>query len=369
MSATDASPGGPSVRAPKLRGVEAARGVAAVLVVLRHATDLLAAHHEPRTYPLRGLFLFGNAGVDFFFVLSGFIIYHIHRQDIGQPARAAGYAWKRLVRIYPTYWVVMAGFGLILLYSPEKNPAVTSTANVIASVFLLPRLQDPVLGVAWTLRHEMLFYLLFGIMVLSRPVGRWVLGAWAGLIGWNIVVFSVTGSPFFHGLAGDLLFRVFNAEFFFGIAVARRLHGGRPVRHARVILAVGALGFLGNGLLFSFGPHLPAEWPPRQLVFALAAAMMLLGLVGAERAGTLRVPRFLFVLGTASYSIYLTHLISVMILQKALLLRPFAALGLNAGFLVVVVLSVCGGLVFSRLVEVPLLAWLRRRPPRIVAAA
>jgi exopolysaccharide production protein ExoZ len=369
MSIAGAPLAGPSVGNPKLRGVEAARGVAAVLVVLRHATDLLASPHDFGVYPLHGLFLFGNAGVDFFFVLSGFIIYHVHQKDIGRPARTTGYAWRRFVRICPTYWVVMAGFGLILLYSPEKNPAVTSTANVIASVFLLPRLQDPILGVAWTLRHELLFYTLFGILVMNRTAGRLVFGAWAALIGCNMLVFTFTGSPFFHGLAGNLFFRGFNAEFFFGIAVARLLRGGQAARWPRIVLLAGTLIFLCNGLVYSFGPRVPSEWPPQQLTFALGAAMILYGLVGAERVGRLRVPRFQFALGTASYSIYLTHLIAIMILQKALpLLRPFLPLGLTAAFVVVVAISVGGGLVFSRLVEVPLLTWLRRRPPRIILA-
>ncbi|NBQ54213.1 MAG: acyltransferase, partial [Proteobacteria bacterium] len=46
-------------------------------------------------------------GVDFFFVLSGFIILHAHMDDIGRPARLGRYLWRRAVRVYPIYWICL----------------------------------------------------------------------------------------------------------------------------------------------------------------------------------------------------------------------------------------------------------------------
>ncbi len=362
-------PSKPNDRAGKLQGVEGARGVAAALVVFVHASDMLSPTKYFGTLPFDGAFRFAHAGVDFFFVLSGFIIYHIHRQDIGIPSRAAAYAWKRFARIYPTYWAVLAGFGLIVLYSPEKDVTATSAGNILASVFLLPRMQDPIVRVAWTLRHEMMFYILFGVLLLNRSIGRMVLGLWAAVIGWNIVVFTATGTPYFQGMANYLPFRVFNIEFFFGIGVALLLGRG-PAWRPRMLLALGVLIFFSDGMFESFGPHLPIEWPPRQLTYALGAAFALYGLVGAERAGTLRVPRALFEMGSASYSIYLTHLTAIMILQQMLLsVRHFVPLSLDVSFIVISAIAILGGVVFSRLVEQPLLRWLRRRPPRVVVPA
>ena len=353
----------------KLKGVEAARGIAAVLVVLLHASDMLSSAKYFGTPPFDGAFRFAHAGVDFFFVLSGFIIYHIHRQDVGHPRRAGTYAWKRFARIFPTYWVVLAGLGFILIFSPEKDASITSPGNIVASIFLLPRQQEPVLGVAWTLRHEVLFYGLFGVLLLNRTAGRVVLAIWAALISWNIAVFWATGSPWFQGLTGYLPFRIFNIEFFFGMGVALLLSRG-PSWRPRTFLVLGTGLFFANGMLESFGPILPIEWPPRQLAYALGAAMALYGLVGAERAGALKVPGPLFDLGTASYSIYLTHLIAIMILQQVLLrVRSYVPLGLDTSFLMISFIAVVGGVVFSRLVEQPLLHLLRRWPrPASIAA-
>ncbi|HEY6430479.1 MAG TPA: acyltransferase, partial [Acetobacteraceae bacterium] len=248
----------------RLDGVEAARGIAAVLVAMVHATGLSYSSRPDAGLPFGGLFLFAHAGVDFFFVLSGFIIYRVHRGDIGSPHRLSRYAWRRFVRIYPTYWIILAGFGLLLLYSPEKDPSVTSLGNTIASTFLLPRFQRPIIPNAWTLRHELIFYVLFGLLILNRHLGRILLAIWAALIAWNVTVTMWAGAPFFGGLLGYLPFRIFNLEFFFGMGVALLL-GRRAVWCPRLLLLVGVVIFLGDGLLESFGPHVPIEWPPRHL--------------------------------------------------------------------------------------------------------
>ncbi len=190
----------------KLKGIEAARGIAACLVVALHATHLLFAPKFYAAVPLWGVFRFGHAGVDFFFVLSGFIIFHVHRQDL--QVRRRGNAWryacKRFLRVYPTYWIVLALFGAVLIYSPYRDPAQTGIGNVIASVLLLPRLQEPILGVAWTLRHELLFYGLFGLLLLNRALGVAAFAAWGGLIAFNIDVHACHRRAGFHRPRGRL---------------------------------------------------------------------------------------------------------------------------------------------------------------------
>ena len=92
----------------RLDGVQAARGAAALLVVLYHCGRMLSLPQYVGRIPLGNVFEFGHAGVDFFFVLSGFIIMHVHRGDLGRPGRFGRYAWRRATRIVPMYWVVTA---------------------------------------------------------------------------------------------------------------------------------------------------------------------------------------------------------------------------------------------------------------------
>jgi exopolysaccharide production protein ExoZ len=351
----------------KLLGVEAARGFAALLVVFVHAGDMAAGPPAFSAIAFGDIFHFAHAGVDFFFVLSGFIIFFVHADDIGHPARMASYAWKRFVRIYPTYWMALAGMGALLVVSPSRDGAERDVWHVISSIFLLPVHGEPLLGVAWSLKHEILFYFLFAVLFLNRRAGTAVLGLWGALIAWNIGVTWVTGGPAFGGLAGELVFRIFNIEFFFGIAVALLVRRG-AVWSPRLMLVLGLLLFLGDGLYESWGPPHPVEWPPRHLGYGLGAALALYGMVGAERARRLRVPAAFVAAGTASYSIYLVHAMVIMVIQHAMVVAGGARfLNVHVWFIAVSAIAVACGLVFSALIEQPLLKALRRRRRLAVA--
>src|SRR5436190_1288571 len=89
--------------------LQAGRALAALLVVLYHnGLYIFALDKYWGADPSRGLFNFGHAGVEFFFVLSGFIIFYIHGKDLGVPSRFFSFIRKRFIRIYPIYWLVLA---------------------------------------------------------------------------------------------------------------------------------------------------------------------------------------------------------------------------------------------------------------------
>ncbi len=207
----------------KLAGIEAGRGLAATLVVLDHTNTLFyGSFGSP---PLWNAFSFAHAGVDFFFVLSGFIICHVHWNDIGQPEQVGSYLWKRFVRNYPTYWVALALFVLLFLVSPEKERPLSGDM-LLSGFFLYPHLGEPILRAGWTLRHELFFYCLFALLILKRRIGIGVLLVWAVCIAWNIAVITLARKPYYTGIAAFLFFRIFNIEFLFGIGVAYLVHRG-----------------------------------------------------------------------------------------------------------------------------------------------
>ena len=83
------------------------RGWAAILVLLIHASYIAAGQHG---MPIAGnFFTMGNAGVDFFFVLSGFLITHLHLGDIGRREKLNSYVRKRFVRGAPYLLACYAG--------------------------------------------------------------------------------------------------------------------------------------------------------------------------------------------------------------------------------------------------------------------
>jgi exopolysaccharide production protein ExoZ len=339
----------------KLQGIEAARGIAALMVVMVHAMAMLSG---PADYGVRiwgGLPQFGRAGVDFFFVLSGFIISYVHARDVGRPEAFGSFWMKRFRRIYPTYWVILALWGALLAISPTPTLEERDPWRVLSSVLLLPTFDEPILGVAWSLRHELVFYAVFSLAILDRRIGLLTLGAWFAAILFNIGWALVAGAPAFDGVLGLLVLRVFNIEFVFGIAVAWLVRSRAPWR-PRAMLVLGVAVFLLNGLAESFLPPVQHEWPVRHLFYALGAGMTIYGLATLDRARAIRAPRLLLELGASSYTLYLIHpMVLVLVQQVFRKARPWVVPPIEVAYLVLIVSSVVVAVVFSRLIEQRLL--------------
>ena len=344
----------------KLLGVEAVRGIAALMVVLFHAGVLLSGPKDYGRPPFAGAFSSGRAGVDVFFVLSGFIITFIHTADIGRPGRLVSFARKRLLRIYPSYWVCTLILLAIMLISPTPDRREHHPGFILSSLLLLPRMAEPLLGPGWSLRHELLFYGLFALSLLNRRLGAVVLTVWFAAITANIVAITATGSPLAGGLAGAWLFAPFNIEFLAGMGVTALVLRWR-VPFPLMLLTAGIGLFLLCATAETRAGDALNVWPPLHVGYAAATALVLVGLVARERASGLRVPAALVALGDASYALYLLHIIVIMLGVFVLRhLRPIVALPLDAACPALVLAAVITALLFTRTVERPMLAFLRR---------
>jgi len=335
----------------RLEGVEAGRGVAALLVVLYHAA-LHVEGNVPGSTTLWGLPHFGHAGVDFFFVLSGFIISFVHRKDLGRPGRLGHYLERRFTRVFPFYWLVLA-FCLLDTWVLHRAQ-FPSAGEVVSNAFLLPQTKDQIVGGAWTLVYEIMFYLVFAIAISSLRIGAVVMCAWAVLVA---AAFFLNRAP--ENAIVAVAASPFCLEFFLGIAAATVL-SRRPVPLSGIVLAIGLTGFAlagvceVTGYLYGFGAM-------ARLVYGSCSLMVILGLVERERSGRLAVPRFMAVLGRASYSVYLVHLIGIGITFKFLSMTM--RLTSSWSFLIWALLCVMGlgaGILASIWVEQPAIRLARR---------
>ena len=337
----------------RLAGIEAARGIAACAVVLYHAS-----RHVDQAYGFasgRAALAFGHAGVDLFFVISGFIILFVHWEDVGRPARLAHYAGRRVTRVLPAYWVALALTILMAMAGGHRAPEVGQLA---ASALLLPSDTPPLLGVAWTLQYEIVFYAAFALLILHRGAGRAVFVLWAVAIvlawaGWRMAALpgSLTGA--------------YNVEFFLGLGIAAQLRRG-ALPAARTVLWVGILAFAICALAEDAG-WIDGYADTARLLYGPAAAAVIAGLAEASRQGRLVPPALLRVLGSASYAIYLFQFVAIGLLWQVwlhagivpalphALLAPIAFIVLSLG-------GIGGGVLASALVEKPLLRALRRAP-------
>jgi exopolysaccharide production protein ExoZ len=336
-------PGAP--RSDKLTGIEAGRGVAALLVLGIHARDHLFKNFSV-PIPVGDLFVFGHAGVDFFFVLSGFIILYVHRRDLGQPHRLGHYLQRRFTRIYPFYWTVLALALLALALSVHHKP-LPPASEVIASALLLPSAQSTLVPVAWTLQHEIVFYVTFSLIILNRRLGAVALCLWLGMILRSL------------GAEDGPVLGAFNLEFFFGMTAAALL-ARFTVPLPRAVLLLGALIFFAVGGAEDLG-LVKGLSLSTHLGYAIGSMLAILGIVEAERQEKLSVPSALMAVGGASYAIYLTHMLGIGTVWIALrVLRLDRVLPLGADFVVLCAGGVAIGLIISHLVEQPLIQMTRR---------
>lgn len=269
--------------------LQAGRAFAAFAVVLHHASSSSAAFVEKLPFPLDALLGRGDLGVDFFFVLSGFIIYHTCR---GRPRTARGasrFATRRLIRIFVPYLPISLALIAAYLALPGLS-AADREWGWLASLTLLPVAEPPALNVAWTLQHELVFYLLFAAFYFS---GRLALGCglWAGAI----VAVNLLGGELQRPLAFFL--HPLNLEFMFGILAARAAF--QSWASIRVMLGLSLAAFAAF--------LLAGAEKQNSVLFGLAIALALVPLVRLELAGRLRANSVLLFFGGASYALYLIH--------------------------------------------------------------
>lgn len=223
--------------------LQACRAAAALLVVLYHlgATVALDKYFGIQYFAIP--FSFGDAGVEFFFVLSGFIITHVHYADLAKPSRALEYIRKRLVRIYPIYWFVFLAVYFSALLVPSLRETMPSDPLLIFKALSLMPLDPDVVGgtgapviiVAWSLQYEMAFYFLVLMAILSRSL------AVAALV--VIVSAAIFGKSFPWLFIGSLHV----SYFFLGVGVALLCRSGNVLMPPAGTAAVGITAFIAFG--------------------------------------------------------------------------------------------------------------------------
>jgi exopolysaccharide production protein ExoZ len=343
-------------------GVQALRGIAACGVVVCHMTPFETKYLSgPAVTP--AACQYGMAGVDLYFVLSGFIITMMCLGRFQRRGEATRFLKRRFLRIYPTYWVWCAAVLAVFVVQPNVVNSGHGPPDVLRSILLLPQRNLPLLLVAWTLVYEVFFYLVFAAALrwLREADLPWALVLWAAfVIAGQSLLLPTEATPWLNLIVSPLLL-----EFILGCGVA--LFMDRCTRATGILsLILGVGGFAaGTLVLATHRAPFPFGWG-RVLIYGTASAALIAGIVALERENWCRVPRPLARLGDASYSLYLSH-VPVIAMTGVLvrhLLRatpPVMHVAVIAGSFGV---ALAGGVLSFHLIEAPLLRVLRDRPLR-----
>jgi len=331
--------------APDVPAIQYLRGIAAMMVVFAHAVHQLG----PGTVMFSAI---GTSGVDIFFVISGFIMTYM---TSARSYTRAGFMWRRIVRIVPIYWAATALTAVIAILKPSLlNHTKFSWTEFGASLSFVPTFNpvtgglEPLLKLGWTLNYEMMFYVLF-CLLLFQPVRRRILELGA------IFTITVVANNLPHNPLAALQFYgnpiVF--EFLFGCIIGYWFVNERVDLAAAVSAICLAISFS----LLVAGSTIAGEGA---FVRSIPAAFLVFSAVALQRTTSWRSTA-LHLIGDASYSTYCTHIFMVMAAAAAW--RRFG--NLASPIQGTVFVSVCIGasaaigIATYSWIEKPLIGWLR----------
>jgi len=358
-----------AMRFQRVPELDSLRGLAALFLVFVHLPRWNASLYE--LYAVRR----GNVMVEIFFVLSGSIIHRMYAERLHTTGDVARFLGLRLGRIYPLHLVFLLLFlaveaarwasGFVGADGPafgRNGPTAFVEQVLLVQAWGLFGSFDATFNVAaWSISTELAAYILFMACALAVPL-RARAAVWCLIVAGGMLALLAHLQPF------DKIFRCFTG-FAAGCLLSATMRSG-----ARVPAWVGPGGLVGLALYLGFKP-VDREAGVYLLVFPLSMALVAGAAFADEACRFRRVLRWrpLVWLGDVSYSVYMSNLFVILVIDRVarsarLGLLPSSAQEAANPLLVALALSALSvGLTlgFSALlyrhVEVPAREWMRRR--------
>lgn len=279
-----------SVRRGRIAEIDALRGIAAVGVVLFHFFSRKDLPDYDRMWFHAP---WGRFGVQLFFIISGYVIF----MTVLRSRSLMDFVVSRFARLFPAYWLAcVLTYTIVRVFDPAWNPITLKEAAFNLFMVKIPGVHMPyVEGVYWTLRQEMYFYIVIGLVLAAGYVHR-AQAVMAGLV--LAALCTLAWSKWFSlFLIGMVLFD--SREMF-------------RVKHGILLAICGAdilrRAFWGNKV-DTQGLH---------YVGGVAVCALLVFWVTRRRIPWL-TNRVLLFLGDISYSLYLVHAsIGLIIIKRAM---------------------------------------------------
>lgn len=326
-----------------------------------------------------------TAGVDLFFVISGFVIFLItgKRAPSSTSSPQSGYKnakqflLARVIRLAPTYYIFTTLIVATLLITPDSlNSAQLEIEQIINSYLFIPSMRHdgqiiPVLSVGWTLNYEMFFYTLFGLALLITRKNT------ASLVAGTLIVLVALGillSP--ASAIGKFWSSPILLEFLAGMLIAKIYLSSSKWRQKLPLWPAILVFILGVGMLLTIPVWLwsiiPSSLPIHRIFyFGIPACLIVISLTILISDQTdKRFPDLLVSLGSSSYMLYLSHrfvlrLFSFLWLGLMSLGAPVSVISSGSTAFVALFVTASGCVLLAHMghmyAEKPLLTRLRRK--------
>lgn len=303
-----------------LRGLLGLRGVAALAIVLTHVNYLTRIALPEGFGFIKSDF---GYGAHLFFVLSAFSLLHSTEHTMARPNWIGDYLIKRLFRIAPLFYVVLS---LMLVYYAYNSGAVFSMGigPVFLNVFFLfgffQATASSLVWGGWTIGVEMIFYLIFPIILLVIRTARQAL---ALLIAVAVISYMARYQLHENYLQAtprptlDMSFFMFVSNMYFfsiGIAAYRIAQKLTAENFAsRVVMPLVAIGLIGVLMLTDIDEPLKGGGRFDLVLWAVGFGALVIW--QSKRPTTLVASWFFEFIGERSYSIYLLNPIVIMLMK------------------------------------------------------
>lgn len=300
-----------------LGSLEIGRFLAASSVVFSHVLPDLSAHAADGHALLTGIAPPGPIAVEYFFVLSGFVMMLVHGPERGHLRAVPWFWWRRAARIYPLYWLALL-VPAAYLYGSLDAPRLAGLLSLQPVGF--PDFVPP----AWSLRYEVSFYLVFGFWLLpwiGRPLlAIWVILVlwrcwWAAPFGWSHWPVPPVPAALTNGFLAEFL-DSYDFYFFAGLLAGWAFHRFALRPPASLTALVTGLLALAYALSRVFWGYIYGR-PFMRLELAFALATVIFAIARLEAAGLLRFGRWARRLGLMSYALYILHAPLMLLFDKS----------------------------------------------------
>lgn len=349
------------IKQKNIDSLQIIRAAAALLVLASHASKDFIKKVPDYADDLL-IWKIGQAGVDIFFVISGFIMLYVAMNTPQGMQSGVDFIKKRLIRVAPLYWIFTTLTLLVSVVTPDaKNHNDTSLLYTLSSYLFIPyeRSTDdhftPILGVGWTLNYEMMFYALFALSIIFDST-KWktITALIAGLFLCGFFINPEDQKQLYFWTRPILM------EFLMGIVIAKIYLDGRRIGNtASIALYAVGISWLIYASFATEDPTLPGvrlqAWGIPSALIVAAAILRSTTSTATHNQGFI----FLKKIGDASYSLYLTHMFVIRIITivsvDILGIRSIAIL-----WAIVFAASIAVSIYSYKYIEVPLTAYLNK---------